>query len=92
VDLFLGDLPRRREALGHALSDGDAEGIREAAHALNGSAAYIGAVELARLCRELEGGAGSGDATMAARIGAALEAEAERVTRYLFIQRRAAQP
>jgi HPt (histidine-containing phosphotransfer) domain-containing protein len=87
IDLFLDDLPSRREAILEALARADAEGIRARAHALKGSAAYIGAGVLAELCRELETAARQGDLAGAARLGAAIEEEATRVGAYLATQR-----
>jgi hypothetical protein len=43
----------------------------------------MGAEQLARLCRELEATAQTADLATAARTGAALEEEAERVMRFL---------
>ena len=79
IDLFLEDLPVRREAILEALGSGEAERIRAAAHTLKSSAAYIGARELARVCRDLETQARSADLAAAARTAAELEAEAPRV-------------
>lgn len=91
IDLFLGDLPARRDAIIRALAGNDAEKVRDAAHALKGSAAYIGARELARLCDQLEAGARGGDVATAVRLGATVEEEAERVRRYLRARRQATQ-
>jgi len=87
IDLFLGDLPARRTAIRLALSDGDVERVRAAAHALKSSAAYIGAAELARLCKEVEMAARNGDLVTAAGRGADLEREAERAATFLATQR-----
>jgi HPt (histidine-containing phosphotransfer) domain-containing protein len=87
IDLFLGDLPARRESIGIALERGEAEPIRAAAHALKSSAAYIGAQELARLCREIERVARAGEVAAAMGMGKALELEADRVAEYLRIHR-----
>ncbi len=89
IDLFLGDLPARRKAILLALSDGDAERVRAAAHALKSSAAYIGAAELARLCKEVEMAARGNDLVTAVRRSADLESEAERATSYLLARRSA---
>ncbi len=87
IDLFLGDLPARRKAIRLALSDGDAERVRATAHALKSSAAYIGAAELARLCKEVEMAARAGDLLAAATRGADLETEAERTAVFLAMRR-----
>ncbi len=87
IDLFLEDLPARREAIVVALGTGEPERVRAAAHALKSSAAYIGARELARLCREVETAARAADLAAAARAAGALEAEAHRVVRALSAHR-----
>jgi PAS domain S-box-containing protein len=87
IDLFLGDLPARRESIAIALERGEAEPIRATAHALKSSAAYIGAQELARLCREMERVARAGDVAAAVGMGKALELEADRVAEYLRTHR-----
>jgi HPt (histidine-containing phosphotransfer) domain-containing protein len=45
------------EAVAHA----DAEALRQAAHSLKGSSSQIGAVQVARLCADLEHQAGTTD-------------------------------
>jgi CheY-like chemotaxis protein/HPt (histidine-containing phosphotransfer) domain-containing protein len=87
IDLFLGDLPARRKAIRLALSDGDPERVRAAAHALKSSAAYIGAAELARLCKEVEMAGRNGDLLSAAARSLDLEAEADRATSFLMLRR-----
>ena len=89
IDLFLCDLPGRREAIRRALGDADTDGVRGAAHALKSSAAYIGAAGLARLCAELELAARNGDLTTAADRASALEVEAERAATFLARHRAA---
>ena len=79
IDLFLEDLPARREGIIEALGTGEAERVRAAAHALKSSAAYIGARELARLCKEVEHRAREADLAAAGRAAGELEAEARRV-------------
>ena len=83
IDLFLEDLPARREAIIEALGTGEGERVRAAAHALKSSAAYIGARELARLCKEVEQRAREVDLVGAGRAAGELEAEARRVVHEL---------
>jgi CheY-like chemotaxis protein/HPt (histidine-containing phosphotransfer) domain-containing protein len=87
IDLFLADLPARREAIIRSLSERDTGRTRTAAHSLKSSATYIGAQELARICRDLEAAARRGDTESCIRGGVTLEQEAERVTRYLHSAR-----
>ncbi|MFN8648008.1 MAG: response regulator [Gemmatimonadales bacterium] len=87
IDLFLEDLPARREAIIEALGTGEGERVRAAAHALKSSAAYIGARELARLCKEVEQRAREADLVGAGRAAGELEAEARRVVQELGVLR-----
>jgi CheY-like chemotaxis protein/HPt (histidine-containing phosphotransfer) domain-containing protein len=52
---FRQDLPARVGALQAAVSDSDGPALAQAAHALEGSAANIGAAAVAGICAELEG-------------------------------------
>ncbi|MFN8666953.1 MAG: ATP-binding protein [Gemmatimonadaceae bacterium] len=54
VDLFLDDAPRRLSTMRTAAANGDAEAVANGAHALQGSAATLGAQRLARCARELD--------------------------------------
>ena len=83
IDLFLADLPERRTAIASACVAREAEALRNAAHALKGSAAYIGAHALAAICETIEGGARSGDMTSAVLQAGPLEREAVAVEAYL---------
>ncbi|MFF2318351.1 response regulator [Arthrobacter sp. NPDC058097] len=52
---FRRDLPARVGALKTAVDDGDGPALAQAAHALKGAAANIGAAAVAGICAELEG-------------------------------------
>ena len=54
IGAFLADTPPRFAQLQSAVSAGNAEALRKAAHALKSSSANVGAEHLARLCKELE--------------------------------------
>jgi HPt (histidine-containing phosphotransfer) domain-containing protein len=54
AEAFRRDLPMRLAALRHALEDGDGSDVEQAAHALKGAAANIGATAAAELCQQLE--------------------------------------
>ncbi len=54
VGLFIADAPERMQAIQHALSTGNTAALSLAAHALKGSAANIGAKNVAQACHSLE--------------------------------------
>lgn len=59
--VFLDDAGRRVEVLEKGLEEQDAGSIQMAAHALKGSCSYLGATQLAELCRVMEEQAEKGD-------------------------------
>jgi HPt (histidine-containing phosphotransfer) domain-containing protein len=61
VDDFLADAPAQLEALGAAVSSGDPDVARRAAHTLKGTSRTFGATALAALCQKAEAAAGMGD-------------------------------
>jgi HPt (histidine-containing phosphotransfer) domain-containing protein len=61
VDDFLADAPTQLESLRQALSAGDEDQARRAAHTLKGLSRTFGAGELASLCQEVEAAAAAGD-------------------------------
>jgi CheY-like chemotaxis protein len=81
--VYLRDTPPRLAALHEALARKDAEAVRREAHAIKGSSGYLGAVEMARLCVELEGQARTGDLIRAAELVQAIAAAFERVRAHL---------
>ena len=54
IAVYLRDTPPRLAALHEAVAHADAEALRRAAHSLKGSSSQIGAVQVARLCADLE--------------------------------------
>jgi CheY-like chemotaxis protein len=52
--VYLRDTPPRLAALHEALAHKDAEALQRAAHRLKGSSSQIGAVQIVRLCTDLE--------------------------------------
>jgi HPt (histidine-containing phosphotransfer) domain-containing protein len=56
IVLFARDVPPQIAACRDALSRGDPEALRRAAHAARGDAATLGASELAALCARIEAG------------------------------------
>ena len=81
IGLYLAESPRQLEALRAALAAGDAPGLYRAAHGIKGSAANLGAVTLAAICRDLEtlsrAGAIEGAAELVAHIEEAHRAFAQ---------------
>ena len=51
---FARDTPERLLALRKALAEGDADAVAFNAHTLKGSAANLGAVQVVRLCQQIE--------------------------------------
>jgi HPt (histidine-containing phosphotransfer) domain-containing protein len=80
---YLRDTPPRLAALHEALARADAEAVRREAHGIKGSSGYLGAVEMTRLCTELEGQARAGDLTQAPELVHAIAAAFERVRAHL---------
>ena len=79
VHPFLDEAPAQCAALGAALACSDADALREAAHAMKGSSANLGAPRLATLCAELEDAGRSHDLAPAAQTLSLLTAELDRV-------------
>jgi CheY-like chemotaxis protein/signal transduction histidine kinase len=51
---YLVDAPPRMTALQNAITSGDNNGLREAAHSLKSSSALVGAIRFSHLCKDLE--------------------------------------
>ncbi len=73
INLYLQDSQRLVENLRGCVQGGDPEGIRSTAHRLKSSSANLGAVALARMCKELEVTAGSGSVERASAIFEAMQ-------------------
>ena len=54
VDMYRADVPEQIAAMLNASNVGDAHALRQAAHALKGSSANLGAVNLAEIASQLE--------------------------------------
>jgi len=54
VALFLADAPQRLGEIDRALATGDLRSLERAAHTLKSSSQNVGALGLARMCREME--------------------------------------
>ena len=65
VPLFLADADQRVDELQEALRRGDADAVVRTAHTLSGSAANLGAADLARLCATLSMSSAAADSQAA---------------------------
>jgi PAS domain S-box-containing protein len=61
IAVYLRDTPPRLAALHEAVARADAAALRREAHTLKGSSSQIGAMQMARLCADLEDQAGTTD-------------------------------
>ena len=68
IDLYLGDTPKRVANMREAVANSDRLGLARGAHALKGSSATLGAVQVAESCTELEILAGELSFTKAALV------------------------
>jgi signal transduction histidine kinase/CheY-like chemotaxis protein/pSer/pThr/pTyr-binding forkhead associated (FHA) protein/HPt (histidine-containing phosphotransfer) domain-containing protein len=80
IVLYLEDSPRLLEIVREAVSTDDSESLRHSAHTLRSSSANLGAVNLSKICKELENLGRSGTTTGAAEQLEQLEVEYKRVT------------
>ena len=67
AEVFVADFPARIAALRTAVAAGQSEAARQAAHALKGSSANLGAGRLAELCKVLEAEIGTSPSLSTAR-------------------------
>ncbi|CAN5613058.1 hypothetical protein BH24ACT22_BH24ACT22_20720 [soil metagenome] len=76
--MFLEDADSRRETIRKAVSDGDANAVRQAAHALKGSSGNIGVRRVHEVCARLEEAAESEELDQAQELLERLDEEFER--------------
>jgi CheY-like chemotaxis protein/HPt (histidine-containing phosphotransfer) domain-containing protein len=76
--IYLGQLEAGGETVAAAVSAGEDEALRRAAHRLGSASATFGAGGVADLCRRLEAHGAAGQARAAAGLARAFEAESER--------------
>src|SRR5205085_3641972 len=81
--IYLRDTPTRLAALHDAVARADAEALRRAAHSLKGSSSQIGAVQIVRLCTDLEHQARIADLTGASETLRRLDKAFDRVHAHL---------
>ncbi|OPY52099.1 MAG: Hpt domain protein [Methanosaeta sp. PtaU1.Bin060] len=76
--LFIKHAPEKLLAIEKAAKIGDAKAMQIAAHGLKSSSAYVGALRLSEMCKELEQAGRSGDLDKAVEKAEAIKAEYER--------------
>jgi HPt (histidine-containing phosphotransfer) domain-containing protein len=79
IGVFLHETPERLAALRRAASQGDARGVKSAAHTIKGSCGYLGATGLVALCKDVERLSQSGAVAAVEPVLEQLEAEFQRV-------------
>jgi HPt (histidine-containing phosphotransfer) domain-containing protein len=84
METYLQDAPAQLASMEQALSSGNAEEFRRAAHSLKANSASFGAVELSQVCRQLEELGKSGRLESAAEQVARAEIEFEKVKQALL--------
>lgn len=89
VDLYLSDAPMQIERMTAALTGGDRDKLRLAAHTLKGSSTNLGARQLAALCLEVENQARNPDHPLDSILLKPVTAEFERVKTALEAERNA---
>lgn len=79
IAIFFEDYPKLSDRLWQALARSDLTAVRETAHSLKGSLAYIGFTDAADLALEIEKASRTKDAAKAAGLADALMTEVEAV-------------
>jgi two-component system, sensor histidine kinase and response regulator len=85
IKIFLEDCPQRLQELDQAVKEGNASGVRQAAHSLKGMVAGFGANSAHGLAAEMEGLGKAGDFSNAIGILSTLQLEFARVMNYLKV-------
>jgi two-component system sensor histidine kinase/response regulator len=85
IKIFLEDCPKRLQELDQAVKDGNASGVREAAHSLKGMVAGFDARSAHGLAAEMEGLGKAGDLSKASGLLSPLLLEFSRVMNYLKV-------
>ena len=83
IEIFLEDCPKRLQELDHAAKEGNASGVRQAAHSLKGMVAGFDAGSAHRLAAEMESLGKAGDLSKALDLLSTLQLEFSRVMNYL---------
>ncbi len=85
IKIFLEDCPQRLQALDQAVKEGNASGVRQAAHSLKGMVAGFDANSAHGLAVEMEGLGKAGDLSKAIGLLSTLQLEFARVMNYLEV-------
>ena len=83
IEIFLEDCPKRLQELDQAVKEGNASGVRQAAHSLKGMVAGFDASSAHGLAAEMEGLGKAGDLSKALGLLSSLQLEFARVMNYL---------
>src|SRR5205085_11049688 len=83
ISIYLRETPPRLAALHEALARADAGALRREAHSLKGSSSHMGAMQMARLCADLEEQARAADLAGAPETLRRLDAAFDRVRVHL---------
>lgn len=83
IEIFLEDCPQRLQELDHAVKEGNASGVRQAAHSLKGMVTGFDANSAHGLAAEMEGLGKAGDLSNAIGLLSTLQLEFSRVINYL---------
>ena len=83
IQLYLRDAPTLKGAMVEAVAQGNADGLRKAAHTFKSISATIGALELAKLCKEAERMGKEGKLVNIEEVLAGVEGEYKRVVEAL---------
>jgi hypothetical protein len=86
IQMYLETTPPDLQQIETAIATGDPDKLRRAAHSLGSSSATLGAINFAKLCKELENLSRSGSITTAENLFLPLQTEYETVKRALTLQ------
>jgi HPt (histidine-containing phosphotransfer) domain-containing protein len=85
IKIFLEDCPQRLQELDQAVKEGNASGVRQAAHSLKGMIAGFDAGSAHGLAAEMEGLGKAGDLSKALNLLSTLQLEFSRIMNYLKV-------
>ena len=86
IQMYLETTPPYLQQIETAIATSDPDSLRRAAHSLGSSSATLGAMNFAKLCKELENLARSGPITTAEKLFFPLQTEYEKVKIALTLQ------
>jgi len=86
IQMYLETTPPDLQQIETAIATGNPDSLRRAAHSLGSSSATLGAINFAKLCKELENLARSGSIITAENLFLPLQTEYETVKRALTLQ------